>query len=215
MKQEHIVALFDLDGVVFNTEPQYSSFWHKVGKAYYPEIEGFENIIKGQTLVQIFERWFPDKEEIQRKLVEDLNDFEQNMDYLYVPGVLDFLRELRHIGVQTAVVTSSNAEKMKNVYQVHPDFKTYFDRIFTSEYFKYSKPDPDCYLLGAKTFGVKPDACVVFEDSFNGLKAGRAAGMKVVGLSTTNSYEDISDLCDEVIPDFTLFTVEKMMKLFH
>lgn len=214
MKEECVVALFDLDGVVFNTESQYSNFWHKVGETYYPEIEGFENIIKGQTLVQIFEKWFLGKEEVQRELVEDLNDFERNMDYLYVPGVLEFLQELRYCGVQTAVVTSSNAEKMKNVYYVHPEFKMYFDRILTSEYFKHSKPDPDCYLLGAKVFGVQPDDCVVFEDSFNGLKAGRSAGMKVVGLSTTNSYEDISELCDSVISDFTKFSVEKMMKLF-
>ena len=62
-------------------------------------------------------------------------------------------------------------------------------------------------------FGLPVSRCVVFEDSFNGLKAGRAAGMKVVGLSTTNAPERIQDLCDVVIPDFRGFGVEKVKDL--
>ena len=52
---------------------------------------------------------------------------------------------------------------------------SFFDAILTSEDFERSKPDPDCYLKGAALFGAERDECVVFEDSFNGLKAGRAA----------------------------------------
>jgi beta-phosphoglucomutase-like phosphatase (HAD superfamily) len=54
---------------------------------------------------------------------------------------------------------------------------------------------------------------VVFEDSFNGLKAGNAAGMKVVGLSTTNPAEKIAHLASIVIPDFSDFTVDNMLDL--
>ena len=134
------------------------------------------------------------------------------MAYDYVPGVEDFLRDLRRAGIRTAVVTSSNDDKMQNVYRAHPDFKSYFDRILTAEFFSRSKPEPDCYLLGAEVFGLPVTRCVVFEDSFNGLKAGRAAGMKVVGLSTTNAPEQIQDLCDRVIPDFRGFDVEKLLE---
>ena len=62
-------------------------------------------------------------------------------------------------------------------------------------------------------FGLPVTRCVVFEYSFNGLKAGRAAGMKVVGLSTTNAPEQIQDLCDRVIPDFRDFDVEKLLEM--
>jgi HAD superfamily hydrolase (TIGR01509 family) len=91
---------------------------------------------------------------------------------------------------------------MKAVYQHHPEFKDLFDAILTSEDFERSKPDPDCYLKAAERFGVNPEDCVVFEDSFNGLKSGRAAGMRVVGLATTNPAERIRPLCDEVIRDY-------------
>lgn len=52
-------ALFDLDGVVFDTESQYSVFWGMIGKEYHPEIPDFAQIIKGQTLVQIYDKYFP------------------------------------------------------------------------------------------------------------------------------------------------------------
>lgn len=61
-------------------------------------------------------------------------------------------------------------------------------------------------------FGLPVTRCIVFEDSFNGLKAGRAAGMKVVGLSTTNAPDQIQALCDSVIPDFRDFYVENCLK---
>lgn len=92
---------------------------------------------------------------------------------------------------------------MENVYRRHPEFKTYFDAILTSEDFEYSKPHPDCYLKAAARFGVNPTDCVVFEDSFNGLRSGRAAGMTVVALATTNAPEQIAPLSDEVIKDFS------------
>ena len=100
------------------------------------------------------------------------------------------------------MVTSSNQPKMEAVYQSHPEFRSLFDAILTSEDFERSKPDPDCYLKAAQRLGVKVEDCVVFEDSFNGLKSGRAAGMYVVGLSTTNPAEAIRPYCDEVIANY-------------
>ena len=121
-KGQEVAALFDLDGVVFDTESQYSLFWGMKGKTYHPEVEHFENVIKGQTLVQIFDRWFAGCDDVQRKIAGELEDFERNMAYDYVPGVEDFLRNLRRSGIRTAVVTSSNDDKMQNVYRAHPDW---------------------------------------------------------------------------------------------
>ncbi len=213
MEKHRAAALFDLDGVVFDTEPQYTLFWGEKGKLYHPEIADFEQRIKGQTLVQIFDGCFAGQEAVQQEIVADLKLFESQMDYEYVAGIEDFLKALREEGIATAVVTSSNEEKMRNVYGSHPEFKGYFDRVLTSEFFPRSKPDPDCYLIGAEVFGLPVSRCVVFEDSFNGLKAGRSAGMSVVGLSTTNAPESICGLCEVVIPDFRGFGVEKMLGL--
>ena len=218
-------ALFDLDGVVFETESQYSIFWGMIGREYHPEIPDFEYRIKGQTLVQIYDKYFfddsvfahiegyTDPKSEQDKITARLNEFEQNMKYPYIPGVENFIKELNQNGVKCAVVTSSNIQKMLNVYKQHPEFKGYFDRVLTSEDFAKSKPDPDCYLKGAACFGALPSECVGLEDSFNGLKAVRAAGAFTLGLSTTNSAESITPYSDYVIPNYEGFTFADLVKI--
>ena len=196
-------ALFDLDGVVFDTEPQYTVFWGAQCREFHPEHPGLEHEIKGQTLVQIYDAWFSGPLADKQPLItERLDAYEQQMSYDYVPGFEAYIRSLRQQGVKTAVVTSSNVSKMQAVYRHRPEFKELFDAILTAEDFERSKPDPDCYLKAAAHFGVAPEECTVFEDSFNGLKSGRAAGMTVVGLSTTNDADAIRPLCDRVISDF-------------
>lgn len=212
-KTKCVAALFDFDGVVMDTESQYSLFWNKVGKKYHPEYEEFGRIIKGQTLKQIYERYFQGMEQEQAEITDGLNRFETEMKYEYVPGVEDFMRSLHAHGVKIAIVTSSNEKKMANVYAAHPELKGLVDRILTAEMFRKSKPEPDCFLLGAEVFDTVPENCVVFEDSFHGIQAGNAAGMAVVGLSTTNPAEAIQNQCTQVIPDFRHFTYEAMMNL--
>lgn len=77
-----------------------------------------------------------------------------------------------------------------------------FDAILTSEDFERSKPDPDCYLKAAQRLETQIDECLVFEDSVNGLRSGRAAGMKVVGLLTTNPLEVVAPLSDLQLTDY-------------
>ena len=199
-------ALFDLDGVVFDTEPQYSVFWGAQCREFHPEHPGLENEIKGQTLVQIYDAWFSGPLAGKQALItERLNRFEQEMDYCYVAGFEAFVTLLRQHGIKTAVVTSSNKEKMQAVYRKRPEFRGYFDAILTSEDFERSKPDPDCYLKAAQRFGVMAADCVVLEDSFNGLRSGRAAGMYVLGLATTNPADAIRPFCDRVVSNYLSF----------
>lgn len=207
-------ALFDLDGVVFDTEPQYTEFWGSQCREFHPELPGLEYRIKGQTLTQIYDKYFSGDLEVQRPLITlRLDDFEQSMDFTYVGGFLDFVMDLRANGIKTAVVTSSNLMKMKAVYKSCPEFTGLFDAILTSEDFERSKPDPDCYLKAAHRFGLAPESCVVFEDSFNGLKSGRAAGMTVVGLATTNPKDSILEYCDTVIDNYCNFSIETIKNI--
>lgn len=199
-------ALFDLDGVVFDTEPQYTVFWGAQCREFHPEHPGLEFEIKGQTLDQIYDKWFNGALKEKRELLtQRLDAYEAQMDYLYIDGFEEFIASMREQNVKTAVVTSSNIQKMTSVYSKHSEFTQLFDAILTSEDFDFSKPHPDCYLKAAARFGAKPDECVVFEDSFNGLKSGRAAGMTVIGLATTNPVESIAPLCDRVINNYRNF----------
>lgn len=195
------VALFDLDGTVLDTEAEYSVFWGGMGKKYHPEIEDFDKIIKGTTLTQIYGKYFPDPA-LQSQITEQLDEWERGMDYRFVDGAEDFVRDLRAHGVRCAIVTSSNEKKMQNVRKRIPQFEAMFDKVLTSELFSASKPNPDCYLLGARVFGADVADCVVFEDAFTGLEAGVRAGMFTIGLATTNARQDISDKCHLVADSF-------------
>ena len=195
-------ALFDLDGVVFDTEPQYTAFWSTVFARYYPNEPQLATCIKGQTLTWIYERYFADKPDLQNEITAELNAFEHNMQFEYVLGFEDFIAQLHQLNVNTAVVTSSNKEKMQQVYDQHPNFKALFDHVFTAEDFAKSKPDPYCYLLGASYFGVRPTECVAFEDSTSGFKSDKSAGMPLVGLATSNSVEVINQYTKVIIPNY-------------
>ena len=200
-------CLFDLDGVVFETESLYTSFWCEMKKEYCPEITDFEYIIKGQTLVQIYDKYFAGDEKKQQEITNKLNEFEQSMPFNYVDGFETFVKALRSEGIKTAVVTSSNREKMQNVYRKHPEFQSYFDAILTSEDFEESKPSPNCYLKAAARFGVQSKECIVFEDSFNGLRSGVVSGACVIGLATTNPIQEIKKYTDKVISNYIGFTL--------
>ena len=184
-----------------------------MGKQYLG-MDDIEGKVKGQTLVYIYDTFFPGMVKEQTEITERLNRFEQEMSFDFIPGVLDFIADLHRNEVKTAVVTSSNEAKMAAVYRVHPEIKTLFDRILTAEMFTASKPAPDCFLLGMEVFGTTPDTTYVFEDSFNGLKAGMASGATVIGLATTNSREDIASLCHYVLDDFQGFTYDKLTQLY-
>lgn len=194
-------ALFDFDGTLVETESQYTIFWGNTARKYRPDVPNLEYIIKGTTLVQIFDRFFPDPQ-WQKEITKGLDEFEAQMQFPLIAGALDFLHDLKRHGVKTAVVTSSNIKKMDVVKRAMPEFMSLFDRVLTSEDFAASKPNPDCYLKGAEVFGCDIDECVVFEDAFTGLQAGMSSGIYTVGLATYNSRENIEDKCHHVIDNF-------------
>jgi len=207
-------ALFDLDGVVFDTEPQYTEFWGRQCREFHPERPGLEKDIKGQTLMQIYDSFFSGALESKRSLVTArLDEFERNMRFEYIDGLPAFVNDLRRHGVRTAVVTSSNKQKMAAVYSKRGDFKRMFDAVLTAEDFERSKPAPDCYEKGARCLGASADECIVFEDSFNGLRSGRGAQMVVVGLATTNPASAIAPYCDMVIGDYNGMSFERCVGL--
>lgn len=200
-------ALFDLDGVILDTETQYSIVWGRIGRQYHPEMPDFSQRIKGMTLVNIFREFFTegfdDPAATQAAIDKTLFDFEANeMRYDFVAGAREYVLSLRAQGVKTAVVTSSNKQKMSDVRRAIPEFDSMWDTIVTAEMTARSKPAPDCFLKGAEVLGMKPEECIVFEDSQNGMRAGKAAGMLTVGVATTFSREACQAIADAVISDF-------------
>lgn len=190
-------ALFDLDGVLIDTEPIYTRIWSDIESRFPTGIPDFALSIKGNTLPRILSDNFrpEDYPEIKRMLVEA----ENGMEYPLFADTMCFLAGLRKAGVPAAIVTSSGDAKMRRLFAQHPQFEAMFDAVITDSWVAKGKPDPECYIIGARQLGVSPQECVVFEDSYNGLRAGRAAGAYVVALSTTNPAEKLAGLSDMVV----------------
>lgn len=193
-------ALFDLDGVLIDSETLYTSFWENVGKIHHLPSPTFAADIKGTTLDDILTTYFPEPE-VRKDVDRLLHEFENEIIYPVFPGALEFVDSLRKRGLKTVIVTSSDDKKMEFLFNQHPDFPSHFDAIVTAADVTHSKPDPEPYRVGARKAGAECRECIVFEDSFQGLESGRRAGCRVVGLATTNPAESISGLADFVYPD--------------
>lgn len=97
------------------------------------------------------------------------------------PGVLEFLKKLKAYGIKMGIATSNSKELAMAVLNAQK-ILGYFDEVHMSCEVKRGKPAPDIYLLVAKCLGVSPKHCLVFEDIPEGIRAGKAAGMKVCGV---------------------------------
>ena len=206
------VALFDFDGVVVDTEPIYDIFWDAASYRYGLNIENFAQVVKGTTLPYILETYFSDRtEEYRQMITKESTDYEKEMDFPPLAGAIDFIHLLKDHGVTVGLVTSSDDSKLVRAFkELHLD--NVFDTIVSADRITKGKPDPMCYLLAAKDLGVSPSECVVFEDSFNGIRSAHDAGMRIIGLSTSNSEDSLRDKVFDVIPDFEHCTFDDYLR---
>lgn len=109
-----------------------------------------------------------------------------------IPGALELLKTINDSGVPWAIVTSGTEPLLQGWLKVMDMARP--SNVVTAENVENGKPDPACYQLGAKKIGVDgadKSSVVVFEDALSGIKAGKAAGYKVVALTTTHEIEDL------------------------
>lgn len=208
---EKVGVLFDLDGVLIDSEGLYTEFWDDIEKIYPTGVENFAYVIKGNALFKILNTYY-DKS-LHQDIINRVHDFENNIVYPIYDGVIHFLTELKRQNIPAAIVTSSDNVKMESLYLQHPGFKDFFDAIITGSDVTKSKPDPQGYLLAAKAINRNSLDCYVFEDSIQGLEAGMASGATVIGLTTSNPPEKIKEKAHKLIDNFIGFNIETMLSI--
>lgn len=188
MNRRPAAVLFDLDGVLIDSEGLYTEFWERTERLYPTGIPNFARAIKGTNLDSILSLF---KEEERDEILRLILDFDNHLHYPMFAGAEEFLDDLKRLGIPCALVTSSNPEKMAKLFEQYPDFERHFATVINGSMVSNSKPDPEGYLLAAAKLGKIPTECVVIEDSLQGIRAGRAAGCEVWGLHTTLPREEI------------------------
>ncbi len=190
--------LFDLDGVLIDSEGLYTRFWADTEREFPTGIPNFAQKIKGTNLKSIMNYF---SEEDRPKILAKIYDFDSHLTYAPFPGAEELLKYLKANGVKTALVTSSNSEKMEQFHKVLPQFRAYFDVIIDGSMVTKGKPDPEGYLLAAKALGEDPKNCIVVEDSLQGVMAGKNAGAEVHALSTTLPPDTLAPHADRLYPN--------------
>ncbi len=211
MEKKPTGALFDLDGVVIDTEGVYSRFWVDIEQKYPTGIPNFAVKIKGTNLASIMSHYTDPV--AHEAVLKALAEFEHTMTYEIFPEAERFIRELRAAGVPCAMVTSSGEMKLQRLFAQHPHLRGYFDAIVSGEMVQHSKPHPECFEKGARMIGCSPERCVVFEDSLLGVESGKAAGAKVVALPTTFPEAIKNTEADKIIDSFADFSLSDFLKL--
>jgi beta-phosphoglucomutase len=202
----NIAYLFDLDGVVIDTEGEYTKIWTEVGNKYIPEVKNFAQQIKGNHLNNIRQYYFSHLLNSEWEgIISCFRERESNMNYSYIEGAKEFLQELKSKNHLTALVTSSDNKKLENLFTQLPEIKTFFNAIVSADDKVKGKPNPAPYLLAAEKLNIEPEKCIVFEDSIAGIESGLSAKMYVIALSTTYSISQLQKYTPKIIPNFKNF----------
>lgn len=177
-----LAVLFDHDGTLVNTEPQWAVAKRKVAERYGQSWSVADDHATLGGTVQDAARTFVDRgapdsvEDITRQLAEHvIGSMDEEIPFL--PGIRSLLRELADAGIPAAIVTNALTSVARHTAAGAPEVLT---RIVSHDDVTHAKPDPEPYLRGAELLGVAPRDCVAVEDSEPGVRSAVAAGMTVV-----------------------------------
>jgi beta-phosphoglucomutase len=213
-------VIFDMDGVICDTNPHHSLAWkaflkkfdvaateeefiaHMYGKSNSYILKHFlqRDVIGDEFIAMEFE-----KEAMFRQLYEP--------EVVPIDGLLAFIDDLKANGIKTGIATSAPVENLEMILSKLP-LADKMQSLLSSSDVIHHKPNPEVYLKSAANLGVLPENCVVFEDSHAGVSAGKAAGAKVIGVLSTYKKEELP-VCDDYIVDYKGLNYQKIKSLFE
>jgi len=214
--------IFDMDGVIIDSEPIhydankriFEELGIPVNNSLYSNYIGVSNQEMWEDLKNEY-----DLQQSVEELVEKQNS--QNLELFNefvkepIEGVVELLKNLKENGYKIALASSSPMRLIKEVICKF-DIEKYFEVVVSSEDVTRGKPKPDIFIYTAGLLNVKPYECLVIEDSKNGVKAAKAAGMKCIGFKNPNSInQDLSkaDVVVENMKEISLELIEKLKKV--
>jgi sugar-phosphatase len=204
MKIHADALLFDNDGTLVSSLESVDRCWSRWAREYGVTAEQFARIeLHGRPAVEIVADLLP-ADRVQGALarIEQLEvDDVPNGGSVALPGTKELLSSLP-AGSWAVVTSATRPLALARLHEVGVDFP----ELVTAEDITRGKPDPEPYLLGARRLGVDPARCVVFEDAPVGLRAGRAAGMRTVAVTTTHAADELD--ADAVVADLSAVSVQ-------
>jgi HAD superfamily hydrolase (TIGR01509 family) len=213
-------VIFDMDGVIVDTEPVHHYAYNQHFKLLNIEVNAeMYASFTGNSTKNIFERL-----KIQFNLAEEVNAlvetkrnlfndaFDSKKDLYLLDGVEDLIKDLYDNGMQLVLASSSANVTINRVFNRFGLHK-YFTHIVSGEDFPKSKPHPAIFLKAAELANTPVENCIVIEDSTNGIIAAKAAGIYCIGYDSFHSKLQDYSLADVVITDFKELSYGKIKNL--
>ena len=198
-------AIFDMDGLILDSERTVLSCWEKIGEKY-----GFKDIVtygisvigkNKKATVDEFERVYGEPgDRYERELREIYNGLAQKGEVPLKPHTLELLESMKNAGMKIAIASSSTREEVTTQMEMLGALK-FFDTCVSGDQVTQSKPDPEIFLLACDALGVKPEEAVGLEDSFNGVRACKASGLYTIMVPDIIQPDDeMKGLADVILP---------------
>jgi HAD superfamily hydrolase (TIGR01509 family) len=205
-------VIFDMDGVLVDSEPLYKKvnrdMFEKIGfSVTEEEYSGFVGTTDVEMWTKLKKRFGIDKsiEELNTICETEHTAFFENIELKPMKGLIAILAFLKDKGIKL-VVASSTDEKLVHLILSKIGIINYFENIVCGNHIENGKPEPDIFLKAAELSGLKSFNCLVIEDSKNGVRAGKKAGMTVMGFQSDDGTQDLS------AADILVFSLKEAME---
>lgn len=212
--------IFDLDGTLIDNNfyhiESFKEFYKRMNMEF--SYEDYTANINGKINKVIFPYIL--KRELSEEEITKYDDQKESLyRELYAPhikpidGLLDFLETLKKENYPLAIATSGLPPNINFMFD-NIAIRHYFIDVVNASNITQGKPHPEIFLKAAKSINADPEKCVAFEDSVAGIRSAKAAGMKVIGITTTHTAEEIQE-AHKVIQDYTQITTRDLEELMH
>ncbi|MEO8239885.1 MAG: HAD family hydrolase [Flavobacterium sp.] len=214
-------VIFDMDGVIVDTEPVHRYAYYKqfselnidVSEEMYTSFTGFSTRNTFQTLKKTFPAIEHEVEDLIKRKRNIFNDaFDNKEDLFLLEGVEDLIKDLYQNKIQLILASSASKVTIDRVF-TRFNLHQYFSAIVSGEDFPQSKPNPAIFIHAASLSIAPKENCIVIEDSTNGIKAAKAAGIFCIGYNSENSeMQDLAE-ADLIINHFNELSAYKITQL--
>lgn len=213
-------VIFDMDGVLIDSEPLHFSAIKTVLSKYGINVgDEYLNNFVGDTNEHL---WTVAKEEfgltktidfyIEQQLKSTITCLKEG-DYNPINGILYLLQELQNNHIPIGIASSSPPIVISTIIE-KIGIRSYINKWVSGNEVAESKPAPYIYLKAAAMFGLQPSECVAIEDSYYGVTAAKAAGLKCIGYKNSEAVEQDLSQADLIVDNIKKISLEKMKKLF-
>lgn len=196
-------AIFDMDGLMFDTEQIWQKCWTEIANETSVDLDPqFRKEIcgtSGDLMKSIIEKYYHvnDGEEIMNEVKKRVHNYLAN-DVPEKPGIHEILKYFHDNGFKIAVASSSPREMIQRNLE-KTNTAQFIDQVTSGTEVKNGKPAPDLFLHAAELININPQDCYVFEDAFNGVRAGKAAGCTTIMIPDTQEpNEEIKRIADGI-----------------